>query len=221
MNLCEICNAPVSVRPSCRPAGRFCSLRCVGVHRHRLARLRTVTCPLCRTVFVTRRRTAQFCSRKCIGQFKKASHSEMRTCEGCGANFERPKHVTKHDAAVFCSQACYWMTRVGERHHSFKDGLKAFDPRRFQQHASVVRRQRMKAAPGRRFTRMEWLDLTVRHDFRCLKCGRREPVIVLEPDHIVPIAHGGSKSIDNIQPLCRGCNRRKSAKTADYRRSVA
>ena len=41
---------------------------------------------------------------------------------------------------------------------------------------------------------------------RCVKCGSREN---LEIDHMVPLARGGSSRLENLQLLCRDCNRRK------------
>ena len=41
---------------------------------------------------------------------------------------------------------------------------------------------------------------------RCVKCGSREN---LEIDHVVPLARGGSNRLENLQLLCRDCNRRK------------
>ena len=41
---------------------------------------------------------------------------------------------------------------------------------------------------------------------RCMKCGSKKN---LEIDHVVPLARGGSSRLENLQLLCRDCNRRK------------
>jgi hypothetical protein len=87
---------------------------------------------------------------------------------------------------------------------------------RYNQH-SHTRRARIKGNGGI-YTVSEWLALKEHYNHTCLCCGRREPEIVIEPDHILPITKGGSNSIDNIQPLCVSCNRRKSTKHIDYRK---
>lgn len=51
----------------------------------------------------------------------------------------------------------------------------------------------------------------------CLACGRREPAIRLTVDHVIPLSLGGTNSLDNFQPLCADCNRRKGARLVDYR----
>lgn len=48
----------------------------------------------------------------------------------------------------------------------------------------------------------------------CLKCGSTKN---LQWDHIVPLSKGGEHSVANHQRLCRKCNERKQARTADYR----
>jgi 5-methylcytosine-specific restriction endonuclease McrA len=43
---------------------------------------------------------------------------------------------------------------------------------------------------------------------KCVNCGSD---IAIEYDHIIPVAKGGSSTIQNIQILCQKCNRKKSA----------
>lgn len=54
-----------------------------------------------------------------------------------------------------------------------------------------------------------------RDDFTCCSCGNSthvEPNLLLEIDHIIPIAKGGCTVEDNLQTLCWKCNRAKSDK---------
>ena len=47
-----------------------------------------------------------------------------------------------------------------------------------------------------------------RDGYRCRKCGSEKD---LEIDHIVPIAKGGKSTLDNLQTLCKKCNKEKSS----------
>ncbi len=54
-----------------------------------------------------------------------------------------------------------------------------------------------------------------RDHFTCCQCGNSinaEPNLLLEVDHIIPIAKGGLTTEDNLQTLCWKCNRSKGAK---------
>lgn len=66
---------------------------------------------------------------------------------------------------------------------------------------------------GGSHTEEEWQRLLNNIGRMCAKCGSLDNI---EKDHIIPISKGGSNSIDNLQPLCRSCNARKSAKEANY-----
>ena len=48
-----------------------------------------------------------------------------------------------------------------------------------------------------------------RDGYRCRECGASNDETVLEIDHIVPVARGGTNDIENLQTLCRECNRMK------------
>ena len=52
-----------------------------------------------------------------------------------------------------------------------------------------------------------------RDNYKCTACGSESD---LEIDHIVPISQGGDGGEDNLQTLCRSCNRRKRTRTKRY-----
>ena len=54
-----------------------------------------------------------------------------------------------------------------------------------------------------------------RDNFTCKKCGAsiyKEPNLLLEIDHIIPVSKGGLTAEDNLQTLCWRCYRKKGAK---------
>ena len=54
-----------------------------------------------------------------------------------------------------------------------------------------------------------------RDDFTCCSCGNsiyKEPNLLLEIDHIIPVSKGGYTVEENLQTLCWKCNRAKSNK---------
>lgn len=42
---------------------------------------------------------------------------------------------------------------------------------------------------------------------KCVECGS---TFDLQYDHVLPVAHGGATTVENLQILCSDCNRRKS-----------
>ena len=55
-----------------------------------------------------------------------------------------------------------------------------------------------------------------RDGYRCKCCGRSGTKTDLEIDHIIPIAKGGKSKIDNLQTLCRKCNKMKGTNIIKY-----
>lgn len=51
-----------------------------------------------------------------------------------------------------------------------------------------------------------------RDKFTCQYCGAAAPDVILEVDHIRPVAKGGTNDILNLVTACRSCNRGKTDK---------
>ncbi len=81
-------------------------------------------------------------------------------------------------------------------------------------------RELRKAANGGRHTRKQWEELLASSP-GCAECGRQWEEIPRRPDsryqftwtkgHKIPVLHGGSNDITNIQAECYQCNFRKNA----------
>jgi 5-methylcytosine-specific restriction endonuclease McrA len=80
---------------------------------------------------------------------------------------------------------------------------------------NLRKRRAARHASRGNFTLEEFEELCESYGNRCLACGDTEAV--LEADHVVPLAKGGSDNISNIQPLCGSCNRKKFVNIIDYR----
>lgn len=50
-----------------------------------------------------------------------------------------------------------------------------------------------------------------RDQFTCQYCGATPPEVILEVDHVDPVALGGTDDMDNLVTACFGCNRGKAA----------
>jgi hypothetical protein len=54
-----------------------------------------------------------------------------------------------------------------------------------------------------------------RDSFTCQYCGQMAPDVVLEADHINPVASGGKNELMNLVTACTNCNRGKGARELD------
>ena len=54
-------------------------------------------------------------------------------------------------------------------------------------------------------------EIFKRDEFSCVYCGATPPSVILQIDHIHPIAEGGSNHIDNLITSCQSCNIGKGA----------
>lgn len=58
-------------------------------------------------------------------------------------------------------------------------------------------------------------DVFMRDNYTCQICGanRYKDNAKIEVDHIIPVSKGGTNDINNLQTLCRRCNREKHNRT--------
>lgn len=73
-----------------------------------------------------------------------------------------------------------------------------------------TRRKKVERKPLKKSTRF---DVFRRDTFTCQYCGATPPGAVLEIDHVVALANGGSDDIDNLLTACLECNRGKGVKS--------
>ena len=59
-----------------------------------------------------------------------------------------------------------------------------------------------------------------RDAFRCQYCGEAAPDVILEIDHIKPVAGGGDNTIANLVAACRDCNAGKGARELSDRAAL-
>jgi 5-methylcytosine-specific restriction endonuclease McrA len=67
----------------------------------------------------------------------------------------------------------------------------------------------------RRHVRFSRVNVMTRDGFACQYCGERPPRSRLNLDHVVPRAHGGRSTWENVVVSCLDCNRRKGGRTPE------
>lgn len=68
---------------------------------------------------------------------------------------------------------------------------------------------------GRSIGKTKRFEVFKRDGFTCQYCGAHPPSVVLEVDHIVPVAEGGGDEITNLVTACFDCNRGKRDRPLD------
>lgn len=74
--------------------------------------------------------------------------------------------------------------------------------------------------PRRALSKKTRFEVFKRDRFTCQYCGSKAPEVVLEVDHIHPIAEGGSDDFLNLATACKDCNGGKGARRLDQHDEV-
>ena len=143
-------------------------------------------------------------------------------CDWCGEiSFEKESSYKRKDKH-FCCTECYSNYRREIMKLSEQNAYKGV--RKEGESKQIYHRRYVKAHPeiishlkARRYalekgatgnhSLKEWNDLKKKYKYRCAICFK---IRKLTKDHIIPLSKGGTDYIENIQPLCRNCNSKKS-----------
>ena len=97
-----------------------------------------------------------------------------------------------------------------EKHANYREAI--------EKETRPVRFPRPTASSTRRGYGVRWRQLRLaflREHPICVVCGRP----ATDVDHIVPKVEGGSDAEENLQPLCRACHLKKTARDINRRKS--
>jgi len=210
--------------PDCVCTGKQCSqctyTICLG-NFHRFVRSKDgyrAECKICRKA---ESETEEFKAKRRERDKKNAEHINEKKRAWYHSHPEQVKIMQHKSNNSEAGRAKYkrYVQRHPERRRISENTWKKKNVERVKVYAQTrtANRKARKRQAGGSFTTRQWEALKAEYNHTCLCCRRREPVIKLTPDHIVPIAKGGSSDIGNIQPLCLPCNMRKKTKVIDYR----
>ena len=159
----------------------------------------------------------KICSRckesKPLDQFykhKRAKDGYCSYCIVCDKKAKAEYYLRTREETI--ARAARWSQENREKTREYKRNWKRKNPDALRQYKQ--KRRALERGCSEHFTKEEWQALVALYEGKCLRCGSTEN---LSADHVIPLALGGSNSIDNIQPLCVGCNCWKNTKVIDFR----
>lgn len=94
-----------------------------------------------------------------------------------------------------CPQITSYIQRLNNKNRNFYNDREIWN--------SICRVERSKVSNKMRF------EIYKRDGYQCCICWKNESSALLEIDHIKPISKGGKSTYDNLQTLCRQCNKNK------------
>lgn len=157
---------------------------------------------------------------------KRGKNGLMAHCKKCNykpkkakERYEEKSEELKEKAKTYYQQNRQEVLRRRKQYRdNNRDKINANARERFHERYGVDKEwtDAFKERQMKTFTEEEWNRAKEKENNACSKCGNRGELV---PNFIRPIKKGGSKTIENVQPLCRTCNQAKGEYTIDYRRN--
>ena len=206
-------------------------------------------CAHCLTTFglvpgEARARSPRFCSRECWAA-DIISRVPLRSCGVCGKTFRRGRVTGR---TINCSVACAraarrkttlrwpsddpndarcdksvarsYMAEYVKKNRAIHNHRSREWNARNQTKKKEMRQRRRAAIRANPVSRVDLDYVATRDQMRCHICGLSVEPADLHFDHVIPIAHGGAHSVDNLAVSHAVCNRRKGARTLDMAREL-
>ena len=189
-------------------------------------KIRTIICLNCDKHSTKRQpKIRKLCSRLCMYEYngKMRKTGKNVNCVICSKQFYLNKTHERQNIKC-CSLKCAGIYRHihtdFKKSKSYKHGLACKDTPKhiFWKYKSFLNMKREHNII-KKHNYNDWVELKIKYNFTCLRCGKIEPEIKLSEDHIIPITKGGTDEISNIQPLCVSCNSTKHTQIIDFRQS--
>lgn len=181
-------------------------------------RVVTVTCETCGKPKEIKSSTSKrhkrfFCNATCFGKWQSTFTGSRAPRWAGGVNNRGPAAIARkaryratHREELRVKNAAYHAANPEMKCRYRKNNHEKWLPKAIRW--AQARRARELGATGS-YTDTEWSLLCALFRGICPACGKPcRPTV----DHIVPLSKGGTNDISNLQPLCKSCNCRKSAK---------
>ena len=230
---CVICSATITIKGAINRDRLCCSPSCgrklswINGTRKK-AEVNIKKCLQCGAEFSRRKAEdrvtyVRYCSKKChgISTRKEGTYSTIN-CTNCNTEFERRTDQIKRQKNSFCCKKCsndyksnpdaLWKNKeyIKEYHANYSH------LNRVKFYESQTKRREIKKHSEKPLKPKQWKELLSFYNNVCLACGSDKNITI---DHVIPLILGGQHTINNVQPLCKSCNSKKSTKIIDYRKT--